>query len=68
MIILVRFCWQFSTEGNKESEKKIKMRDGSKKKNGLIKGKQKIKVDGEEEIKTNERFVSPKKTNTNTTL
>jgi hypothetical protein len=66
MIILIKFCWKFSTEGNKESEKKIKMRDSSKKKGGLIKGKQKVQVD--EEMKTNERFVSPKKTKTNTTL
>jgi hypothetical protein len=66
MVILIKFCWKFSTEGNKESEKKIKMRDSSKKKGGLIKGKQKVQVD--EEMKTNERFVSPKKTKTNTTL
>jgi hypothetical protein len=70
MVILIRFCWKFSTENNKESEKKIKMRDSSKKKGGLIKGKEKVPLEREleEPPKTTERFVTPKKTTTNTTL
>lgn len=68
-IILIKFCWGFSTESNKESEKKIKMRDSTKKKGALVKGKQKVDMEREEEPpKTNERFVSPKKSATNTSL
>lgn len=45
------------------------MRDGTKKKDKLIRGKEKVHdVQMEDELKTNERFVSPKKINTNTTL
>jgi hypothetical protein len=51
---LIKFCWKFSTESNKESEKKIKMRDGSKKKNKLIKGTQKVQEHQiDDELKTN---------------
>jgi hypothetical protein len=68
-VILVKFCWGFSTESNKESEKKIKMRDSTKKKGGLVRGKQKVDLEREQEPpKTTERFVSPRKTTTNTTL
>lgn len=66
--MLVKFCWKFSTD-SKEGEKKIKMKDGSKKKDKLIRGKEKVpNVQMEDELKTNERFVSPKKITTNTTL
>lgn len=45
------------------------MRDSTKKKGALVKGKQKVDLEREEEQpKTNERFISPKKTKTNTTL
>ena len=54
MIILIKFCWKFSTDVNKEGEKKIKMIDGSKKKGKLIKGKEKVNnVMEEEDLKTN---------------
>lgn len=64
MIILVKFCWKFSTDVNKEGEKKIKMIDGSKKKGKLIKGKEKVNNRLEEDdLKTNERLNTPKKSN-----
>lgn len=31
MIILVRYCWQFSTKNNKEHDKKLKTNDGAQK-------------------------------------
>lgn len=65
MVILVRFCWKFATERDDKTEKKIKGRE-AKKKGKLLK---KERAPAEEELKTNERFLSPpKKTNTNTTL
>jgi hypothetical protein len=70
MIVLVRFCWKFSTENKKESEKKMKMRDSTKKKGGLIKGTKKVplEMEAEEPPKTNERLVTPKKTASSTTF
>lgn len=55
MIILIKFCWKFSTDVNKEGEKKIKMIDGSKKKGKkLVRGKEKVNHGMEEEdLKTN---------------
>ena len=45
------------------------MKDGSKKRDKLIRGKEKVpNIQMEDELKTNERFVSPKKIATNTTL
>lgn len=67
MIILVRFCWSFKTENNEEHEKKIKSKDGKKKKNKMLK-QEKAPPMMQEELKTDERFVSPTKIKTATTL
>jgi hypothetical protein len=67
MVILVRFCWSFSTGKNEEHEKKIKGRDSKKKKNRMLRQERAPPMQ-EEEPKTGERFVSPNKMQTATSL
>lgn len=69
MVILVRFCWSFSTEKNEEHEKKIKGREEKKKKkNKRMVRQEKAPAMQEEEPKTDGRFLSPNKVQTATSL
>jgi hypothetical protein len=67
LIVLVRFCWKFRTESNEEHEKKIKGKDGKKKKNKLLRN-EKAPPMLDDELKTNERFVTPNKMKTATSI
>lgn len=68
MVILVRFCWSFSTEKNEEHEKKIKGREEKKKKKKRMVRQEKAPAMQEEEPKTDGRFLSPNKVPTATSL